>query len=302
MELRHLRYFVAVADDGSFVAASRRLYVSQSAISEQIADLERELGGSLFSRSSRRLSLTPQGRVFLDEARKILSASSHAVATFQRSMAGELGTLSIGFFAWGVGPYFARIIRAFRETHPGVYLELHELLTRDQLDALGSGRIDVGFGRPIEPPFDRLFCSETLYAERMMILLPASHPLAGRPVQAAELASEHFVMRERTGLDHRYDDIVRICSDAGFEPDIVSTAKSWGGVVSLVEAGVGIALAPIGIRRIAGAGVSIQPVLPDATDVGIAITWNPANESRLLKDFLQLVQTRKEEIARYGRE
>ncbi|MDE1161293.1 MAG: LysR family transcriptional regulator [Acidobacteriaceae bacterium] len=295
MELRHLRYFVAVAERGSFVEASKRLYVSQSAISEQIADLEAELGGALFSRKSRRPSLTPQGKLFLDEARKVLSASTEAVSVFKRGMASDIGTLTIGFFAWGIGPYFTKSIREFRQLHPGVHLELHEMLSREQMESLGTGKIDIGLGRPVVAPFDRILSSELLYSERIVAVLPAEHPLADGPVDLSKLASERFVMRDRNGIDNRYDILLKACLDAGFQPEVVSTARTWNGVASLVEAGVGVALAPGGIKRVASPGVAIQPLVPEMTDVGIAAAWNPKNESRLRSGFLDILRKHSKE-------
>ena len=139
MELRHLRYFCAVADYGTFSKASRELHVSQSAISEQIADLEREIGGPLLDRAVRGARLTPQGEVFLEEARKTLLASERAIEMAQRSMQGQVGTLAIGFFLWGAGGFFARIIREYRKLHPKVRLSLYEMHTIPQMDGADDG-------------------------------------------------------------------------------------------------------------------------------------------------------------------
>ena len=127
MELRHLRYFSAVAESGSFTAAARRLHVAQSSLSEQIADLENELGGSLLDRSGRQIRLTAMGTVFLAEARKTLEAADRAVEVTRSSMRGESGTLSIGFFLWGAGGFFPRIIREYRRRYPGIRLTLLEM-------------------------------------------------------------------------------------------------------------------------------------------------------------------------------
>ncbi|MFC6646016.1 LysR substrate-binding domain-containing protein [Granulicella cerasi] len=290
MELRHLRYFVAVADRGSFVEASKRLYVSQSAISEQIADLENELGGPLFVRRSRPLALTEQGKIFLTEARKVLNAGAQATKAFKRSLAGEVGTLSIGFFAWGIGSYFTESIREFKLANPGVNLELHEMLSHEQMEALGNGTLDVAFSRPLRAPFDHIYHSEPLYTERMMVMMPKGHRLAGAPVAVEELASEPIVLRDGNGASYRSEDILKILAEAGIDPDVVSRAKTWPGVVSLVEAGIGVALAPSGIRRIVTAGLALEPLLPEHTDVGIAMTWSAQNKSPLLASFLSMVR------------
>src|ERR1700731_3719649 len=142
MELRHLRYFCAVADHGSFSEAGRQLRVSQSAISEQIADLEREVGGALLKRASGRTRLTPHGQLFLAEARKTLLAANRAVEITNRSLLGQIGSLSIGFFLWGAGGFFARIIREYRKLHPDIKLSLYEMRTPEQIEALMAGKTD----------------------------------------------------------------------------------------------------------------------------------------------------------------
>src|ERR1700735_1826342 len=171
MELRHLRYFQAVAEFGSFTAAGRRLHISQSSISEQILDLENEIGGRLLDRTGRRVQLTPQGQIFLEGARKTLEAADSALDLTRRSMRGEVGTLSIGFFLWGSGGFFPRIIREYRRRRPGVRLSLMEMHAAEQMPALEEGRIDVGLTRPIEAPYDRTLRSELLYRDPVVVVL-----------------------------------------------------------------------------------------------------------------------------------
>src|SRR5271156_5974402 len=190
MELRHLRYFCAVADHGSLSEAGRQLHVSQSAISEQIADLEHEVGGTLLNRNSGRTRLTPHGQLFLVEARKTLLAADHAVQITNRSLLGQIGSLSIGFFLWGAGGFFARIIRDYRKLHPDIKLSLHEMRTPEQMEALTAGKIDIAFARPLEPPFDQTLRAELLYRDPVVVALPRDHPLAGKPISIDSLRSE----------------------------------------------------------------------------------------------------------------
>ncbi len=192
MELRHLRYFCALADHGTFSKASRALHISQSAISEQIADLEQEVGGSLLDRSQRPTRLTLQGEVFLEEARKTLLAAERTVEMTRLSMQGQMGTLAIGFFLWGAGGFFARIIREYRRLYPNVRLSLYDMHTSVQMEALNSGQIDIGFSRPLEPPFNRMFRSELLYNDPVVIALPREHPLAAPSIRIEEFAAEPF--------------------------------------------------------------------------------------------------------------
>ena len=298
MELRHLRYFCAIADYGSFSEAGRQLHVSQSAISEQIADLERELGGALLKRTSGRTRLTQHGQLFLAEARKTLLAADRAVEVTNRSLLGQVGSLSIGFFLWGAGGFFARIIRAYRKLHPDIKLSLYEMRTPEQMEALTTGKIDVAFARPLEPPFDRIMRAELLYRDPVVIVLPRNHPLAGKPISIASLAAERFVLCDRQMTPGLFDGIVALCSAAGFSPNIVNTSATWSGVLTLVESGEGVALVPSGVRYLRPPGVVISPLVPQQLYMGLAVAWNPENEGPIVKDFLGLVRENKDRIQR----
>jgi DNA-binding transcriptional LysR family regulator len=304
MELRHLRYFCAVADSGTFHRASQQLHVSQSAISEQIADLEREIGGPLLDRSQRRARLTPQGELFLTEARKTLLASERTIDLTRRSFKGEVGTLAIGFFLWGAGGFFARIIREYRKLYPEIRLSLYEMHTWVQMDALLSGKIDIGFTRPLEPPFDRSLRAELLYSDPVVAALPIDHPLvagtAGKSVPISALAAESFVMCERAATPTLFDGILALCSKAGFSPRIVNSSSTWSGVLTLVESGEGIAMVPSGTRHLRTPGVTFAKLEPETTHIGISIAWNPENEGPIQRDFLKLVLANKDRIQRSG--
>jgi DNA-binding transcriptional LysR family regulator len=300
MELRHLRYFCALADFGTFAKAGEYLHISQSAISEQIADLEREVGGSLLDRSQRRTRLTPQGLLFLDEARKILLASDRALDVTRRSIKGEVGTLSIGFFPWGTRGFFARIIREYRKLFPEVRLSLNEMHAWVQMDALTTGKIDIGFTRPLEPPYNRTLRDELLFREPVVVALPRDHPLAGPSVDITALAAEPFVMCDRSVTPMLFDNILALCSSVGFSPRIANTLTTWSGILTLVESGEGIALVPSGVRHMRTAGVVFAELKPETIYLGMAIAWNPANENPIQRAFLRLVMENKERIYRTG--
>ena len=298
MELRHLRYFCAVANYGSFSEAGRQLHVSQSAISEQIADLEHEIGGRLLNRTSGRTRLTSHGQLFLAEARKTLDAADHAVEIANRSLHGQIGSLNIGFFLWGAGGFFARIIRAYRKLHPEIKLSLYEMRTPEQMEALTSGKVDVAFARPLEPPFTGTLRSESLYRDPVVVVLPRDHPLAGKPITINALIAERFVLCDRQMTPGLFDGIVALCSTAGFSPNIVNTSATWSGVLTLVESGEGIALVPSGVRYLRPSGVVISPLVPQSLYMGLAVAWNPRNEGPILEDFLRLVRENKDRIQR----
>ncbi len=296
MELRHLRYLAAVAEYGTFREAGRRLHLSQSTISEQIADLEHEIGGALVDRGQRATRLTPQGVVFLDEARKTLASADRAIDLARSSMLGQVGSLSIGFFHWGSGGFFPSIIREFRRMHPQVKLTLIEMLTIEQMEAFQTGKIDLGFTRPLEPPYDRLLHSELVLNDPIVVAMPRDHRLAPGPVRMADLAGERFVMSDRLTNATLFDLIVGMCTRAGFSPDLVNVSAAWSGVLTLVEAGEGIALVPSGVRYLSTPGVVFADVEPETAHIGLSVAWDPNNEGPVVQNFLKLVRANKDRI------
>ena len=300
MELRHIRYFKAVADFGSFTAASRRLHVSQSAISEQIIDLEREIGAPLLDRSGRRVQLTPEGRVFLEEARRTLEAAERAVDRTQRSFRGEVGTLAIGFFLWGSGGFFPRIVREYRRRHPAIRLSLIDMHAREQPGALEDGRIDVGLTRPLESPYDQTLRSELLYRDPIMVVLPRSHPASGKSLSVKVLEKERLVLHDRPSNPMLYDGIIAMCTSAGFTPNVVNTSHSWSGVLTLVEAGEGVAFVPSGVRHLQARTLNFSKLVPDSLSLGLSVAWNPRNEGPALHQFLALLRENHKRIAATG--
>jgi len=296
MELRHLRYLAAVADYGTFREAGRRLHVSQSAISDQIADLEHEIGGALIDRGHRTTRLTPQGTVFLGEARKTLASADRAVDLARSSLQGQVGSLSIGFFHWGSGGFFPSIIREFRRMHPQVKLTLIEMLTYEQMEAFETGKIDLGFTRPLEPPYGRILRSELLLNDPIVVAMPRDHRLAPGPVSMADLAGERFVMSERLNNPTLFDLIVGMCTRAGFSPNLVNISAAWSGVLTLVESGEGIALVPSGVRYLSTPGLVFADVEPETAHIGISVAWDPRNEGPVVQNFLRLVRANKDRI------
>ena len=300
MELRHLRYFSAVAELGSFTAAARRLHVAQSSVSEQIADLEHELGAPLLDRTGRQVRLTPMGTVFLEEARHTLSAADRAVEVTQRSMRGETGTLSIGFFVGGVGSFFPRLIREYRRRHPGIRLSLLEMPAVQQTQALEQGRLDVGLTRPPDAAAERVLASELLFRDPVVVAVRPEHRFAGRNVSVAELGEEHLVLAERAANPLLFDSVLALCAAAGIAPTIANTSTTWSGVLTLVEAGEGVAMVPAGTRSLRSRGVVFCRLAPETLSLGLSVVWNPRRVGPALEAFLHLLRENKERIQRAG--
>lgn len=290
-----MRYFKAVAEQGSFSGAARGIYVSQSALSEQIADLERELGVPLFDRSERKLRLTVHGEIFLRESNKVLAGSEHAVALARRSFRGEVGTLRIAFFAGGVGVRFAELIRQFRTGRPEVQVSLTEMRPGAQTQALLDGSIDVAFTRRVAEPFARELRSETLRHHRLDAVLPENHILARGPVDIRKLSSERFVLCARETAPAVFDKIIGLCSEAGFSPQIAALPVVRSSVVMLVQAGLGVAILPE-LHDAVGSGLSACPLKSKDAVVELVMAWSPRRVNPAAEAFMALVRKNKSSL------
>lgn len=296
MELRHLRYFCAVADWQGFSRAANALHISQSAISEQILDLEREIGAQLLNRAQHRISLTPAGEVFLEDARKVLAASEQAVDRARRSARGEIGSLSTAFLVWGASSFLPRVIRDFRHLHPGVRLSLMEMLPAAQSEALLRGTLDVGFTRPLQPPYVGQLRSETLYQDPFIAVLPIDHPLARGPLSLGQLANESFVLCERDISPVLFDRITSLCEKAGFAPRIIQTSNVLSSVLALVEAGEGVTLIPSSLRHVRYSDLAFCPITEPHGTIELVMAWSPEREGAVQTTFLDFVRSRKDFI------
>ena len=246
MELRHLRYFVGVAEELHFGRAAQRLGISQPPLSQQIRALEDELGVALFERSSRRVALTAPGRLFLAEARRTLAQAAHAIQVARRAELGEIGELTVGFST--SAPFTTVVSQAlftFRQRYPGIRLLLNEMPRDAQIEALAARELDVafirGFDLPVLPPDIRAL---PLIEEPLLLAMRSGHPLADldRPVRLADLAGESFVLfgRERgSGFNEHFG---LLCRRAGFEPHIAQEASGLATLLGLVAAGFGITM------------------------------------------------------------
>lgn len=296
MELRHLRYFCAVAEWQGFNRAANALHISQSSISDQILDLEREIGIKLFNRSRQRVSLTPAGELFLEDARKILADAEHAIDRVRRSSRGEIGSLRIAFLVWGASSFLPRVIREFRQLHSGVHLSLMEMLPNEQAEALVRGTLDVGFTRRPQRPYDSQLCCETVYFDPLLAVLPVDHPLTARPLKLKDLANESFVLCEREISPALFDRIISLCEQAGFTPRIVQTSNVFSSVLALVEAGEGITLIPSSLRNVRFSDLVFLPIAEPEGSIELVMAWSPERVSAVQTAFLDFLRARKEAI------
>ena len=291
MELRHLRYFAAVAQYLNYSEASRRLHVAQPAISQTILDLEDELGVKLLLRTKRSVQLTAAGTTFLREAEEILRRSTEAQRAAQRAARGEVGALGIGFFGTASAPILPVLVQTFRRKFPDVELRLYELNPDQQLAAFDEGRIDLGFSRPLPP--DRRFEleEELVYTDHLVIALPAIHRLAKqKTIRLKSLAGDPFVQFHRQGAPGLFDEVVGCCRRAGFSPRIVNEPNFMATVMTLVESGLGVSLIPYCVRTLNRPHVVIRPITPKSEPIPLCAAWRKSANNPTLAAFLDVLR------------
>jgi len=297
MELRHLRYFVAVAEELHFGRAAQRLFMAQPPLSQQILQLEREIGTSLLERTNRRVQLTAAGQVFLHDARDILARVDHAILTAQRASRGEAGWLGVGFVASATYDVLPVILRRFRERFPEVELVLIELLGTEQGQALRENQIHVGFARL--PSDVEGIVLESVAEHPLMVALPATHPLAKQDrIALPELAAEPFILFPRQPESNYADYIIRLCAAAGFTPRIVQKTGEMQTAVSLVDAGIGVAIVPASVQNLRREGVVYRPFTEPAPTIELSMGYRKHDPSPILPHFLVIARETAYDFAR----
>ncbi|KUZ29559.1 LysR family transcriptional regulator [Burkholderia territorii] len=263
MELRQLRYFVAVAEELHFGRAAKRLFISQPALSFDIRKFEDALGVQLFSRTNKTVALTNAGAVLLGEARRLLLQAAEAERLTVRSASGLAGRLRIGFVHSMLYRGLPDAVRRFEADYPAVEIVLSEMNTQAQVQAIQRGQIDLGYAHWGHCPPE--VESTPVYAEPFVCCLPAAHPLARRrQVALAALATEPFILFPRDAAPHYHDLIIAQCVNAGFSPLIRHEARLWQTILSMIEFGMGIALVPRVLQQVKSDRLAFRP-LKDAS-------------------------------------
>jgi DNA-binding transcriptional LysR family regulator len=289
MELRHLRYFLAVAEAANFTKAAETLGIGQPPLSQQVKALESELGVELFRRTARGAELTVAGRVFADEARRVLDDAERAARAAQRAARGETGHLRVGFTGTAAfNENVSGLIRRFREAYPDAELALQEATSGVLLDGLEAGHLDVAIVRP-ERRVAEVVQQQPWHDEPMLVALPVSHPLASRKrVALSELADEPFIQVPRAAGGTLFDDIISACAVAGFEPHLAQAAPQMASAVTLVAAGLGISLVPKAITQVRVAGVVYRPLVARGLRARLALASRRDDPSAVVRNFLLL--------------
>jgi DNA-binding transcriptional LysR family regulator len=291
MELRHLRYFVAVAEELHFTRAAERLGIKQPPLSLQIRQLEHEMGAPLFHRLTRGVELTEAGALLLVEARQILDHVQRAKASVQSRARGETGRIHLGFAgATYFQPLVPTVIRAYREHYPRVVLSPEQSNTPQLVAGLRSGEIDIAFVRPPISDAEGL-AIEPLVEEPMLIVLPASHPQAGNcsmPLEA--LARESLILFPRAIGPGLYDAVIASCQRAGFSPKLGQEAPQISSIVHMVAAGFGVSIVPQSIKQIHAEGVVYMSIEGDVPHTPISLAYRSDDHGTVVRNFVALAR------------
>src|SRR6266436_4390888 len=290
MELRHLRYFVAVADTLNFTRAAEKLRLAQPSLTRQIHNLEEEIGVQLLNRSKSHVSLTVEGRSFLVDARRLLALATESVAAVQRLSRGETGQLNIGYVSNFNFDLLPKTLGSFREGFPHIALNLFDMTPAEQLRALEARKIDLGFVGFRSSVVTKDLQWECLARHKTIVAIPQNHPLAKKlKIKLADLKAMFFVgMSEKTHPGFR-DWLCEVCRPGDFTPRILQDAEIEPGLMRFVGEGLGVTLAREQIKNLPHPGVVFRPLSPSIkTDYCIA--WNRDNDSRALQQYIVILR------------
>ena len=293
IELRHLRYFVALAEELHFGRAAARCNVSLPPFSVAIQQLESNLGARLFVRSSRRVELSEHGREFYAQARAVLNQTQGALQSAHARASGIRPVIRVGFHGSMMYRGLGTLTQRFRAGFPDMDLSLHEMSSRRQLDAVTAGRLEAGFSHAlILDPGSGIVCAP-LYTEPFVVCLPSSNRRwradPDQPVELARLRDENLITFNRASSPYYYDTIVSLCIEAGFSPRIEHRIDQWLTAVAAVAMGLGVAIVPACLARAGLRGVIFRPTLPAAA-AAVQCIHRPLSEVPGLAQFIQLAK------------
>jgi DNA-binding transcriptional LysR family regulator len=295
VELRQLRYFVAVAEELHFGRAAERLRIAQPALSRQIQGLERELFVQLLFRNRRKVQITPAGQVFLDRARLILSRAEDAVLAAQRTNSGVSGSLNLGFVGSATYDTLPAVLRAFRQIAPQVELTLSEMNVHSQLEALLEKRIDIGLLRLPAKTEGLVF--RTIAREPLLVALPSSHRLAGAPaMRLSALAEEPFLLYPDHPRPSWTEYVIGLCQQAGFRPIIAQRTVEIQTTLSLVAAGIGVSIVPRCVGNVMRKDVVFRSLAGLRARTELLAAHREKDPSPVVQTFLKVLKSRQREI------
>jgi DNA-binding transcriptional LysR family regulator len=287
MELRHLRYFVAVAGEENVSRAARKLHVSQPGLSRQIRDLEGEIGFSLFERRAKSLRLTEAGKVFFSEARAVLQRAEEAVKKARDVAGGTSGEIHVGYAPSLTVQILPPLLRAFQAGFPHVRVTLHDLSSEEMLAQLGTRKLHIAL--TVRPPGKMMrglaFVELARYA--MVAAVAPGHPLATlKAITLRQAASEPLIGLSRKDYPEYHVEMKKLFGSAGGRPHFAEEHEGGSGIIAAVEAGRGIALVPSSLACIVGTRVKLLPLKPALPPILVGAVWLKESESELVKRFV----------------
>ncbi len=289
IDLRHLRYFVAVAEELHFGRAATKLGIQQPPLSQQIKQLESAIGHALFTRTSRSVALTASGRELLDRARRTLARVQEDLSAVRRVGRGEVGTLTVGFAGSAMFTVLPDVVKAYRRDFSEVQLRLLEISTSEIIEHLLDGSVDLGFLR--DPGEVEGLVIESLLREPFIAILPSRHALAAQQsISVAKLKHEPFLFYRRKMGPVAYDRTIQLCERHGFQPQIVQETPQWPTAIRLIAAGLGVSIAPACVAKLGIPGVVFRRIVAkDAyTEIGLGRRDEPVTPTA--EAFVKLAQ------------
>jgi DNA-binding transcriptional LysR family regulator len=291
LELRHLRYFIAVAEELNFRRAAERLHISQPPLSLQIKALEEEVGGALFERSKQHVALTPAGQVFLGHARHVLEEAVKARMSVKLAMNGEVGELRIGFTPSSEFlPFLPSTIQAFRGKYPGITLTLKEMTSAAQVTAIAERQLDLGV---VRKPSGRLASAvhlAKLSTDRPLLAMHEDDALTRKSrIQVSDLRDLPLIGLSRQSGAGLHEFVTRVCWAAGFSPNIVQEVQEVSTMIALVAAGLGAAIIPAPLRRLQLDRVAYRPLVGKGTQMDLHVASHAKDKNTLVAEFKKML-------------
>jgi DNA-binding transcriptional LysR family regulator len=287
MELRHLRYFVAVAEAENVTRAATKLHVSQPALSRQIHDLEDEIGFQLLERSAKSVRLTAAGKVFLTEAQAVLQRADEAVKKARAAVGGTQGEIHVGYAPSLTVQILPPMLRAFQGEFPHVRVSLHDLSSEEMIQQLGTKKLQVAL--TVRPPAKMLrglsFVEIARYA--MVVAVAPGHPLAKlKTITLQQVAPEPLIGLSRKDYPEYHVETKKLFAVVGLKPKIAEEHEGGTSIIAAVEAGKGIALVPSSLACIVGTRVKLLPLKPALPPIPVGAVWRKESETELVKKFV----------------
>lgn len=289
MELRQLHYFIAVAEELHFGRAAKRLQMTQPPLSQQIQQLEEELGEVLFRRTKRVVELTDAGKVFLEGVKGLFEQLDSTISLTKRAARGEIGTLTIGYVGAATYDFLPPLIRTYRNQYPDVEIKLRELSTPEQVEELHNRKLDIGLIRP--PIQSDILTTEVIHETPCMLALSIHHPLAGEQrITLSQLRNESFILLSRPIWPGFYDEIVSMCHATGYNPSIRQETTEYHTVIGLVAAGVGIAIVPASLRNFTLKEVVYRKIEDLNQTVKMSVAYEEGRISKETEHFIEILR------------